>query len=101
MSSTARLELTQQIDSFDTVALKDSEQVNDGLDMLESNLKTNISRTSRVSCIVSSRYVVITLADDIGLHSNATASVTKIRAHVASLSLSSALLTVLMSLDGS
>jgi hypothetical protein len=31
--------------------------------------------------------VVITLADDIGLHSNATASVTKIRAHVASLSL--------------
>ena len=53
MSSTARLELTQPIDSFDTVALKDSEQVNDGLDMLESNLKTNISRTSRVSCIVS------------------------------------------------
>ncbi len=53
VSSTARLELTQPIDSFDTVALKDSEQVNDGLDMLESNLKTNISRTSRVSCIVS------------------------------------------------
>ena len=30
--------------------------------------------------------MVITLADDIGLHSNATASVTKIRARVASLS---------------
>ena len=53
LNSTARLELNQPIDSFDTVALKDSEQVNDGLDMLESNLKTNISRTSRVSCIVS------------------------------------------------
>ena len=55
VNSTAGLELNQSTDSFDTVALKDSEQVNDGLDLLESNLKTRISRTSEgtVSCTVS------------------------------------------------
>ena len=67
MSSTARLELNQPIDSFNTVTLKDFEQFNDGLNMLESNLKTRISRTSddSMSCTVAYNYVLINLADDI------------------------------------
>ena len=55
MSSTARLELNQPIDSFDTADLKDFEQVNGGLDVLGSKLRTRDSRTSdgSMSCTVS------------------------------------------------
>ena len=55
VSSTARLELNQPIDSFDTADLKDFEQVNGGLDVLGSKLRTRDRRTSdgSMSCTVS------------------------------------------------
>ena len=55
MSSTARHELNQPIDSFDTADLKDFEQVNGGLGVLGSKLRTRDRRTSdgSMSCTVS------------------------------------------------